>query len=550
MSTQNKNMISRIRTTIETAFFGNNVVNINNLHEAYTLAKNSPGTVITDMPVHRAEELGLETDAKVLLFNDGAVTGRCAQARQIIGQNGVGQDMYAGLLRDAVFESRKQKLYHAQVVVGLDSDFTVKAHLLIPEGYENILYNWMLNFQDFTSEIEVFYKASHAYEKEGDIYIFSNPDWCDPNHELGLSLFDPDHNCAAILGMRYFGEHKKGTLTLSWNIASRNAYTPCHGGLKRYNLESGDSYVAGIFGLSGSGKSTLTHYKHEDKYDVKILHDDAFIISLENGSTVALEPSYFDKTQDYPMGSPDNKYLITAQNCGAVIDDDGKIVLRTEDIRNGNGRAIKSKFWAPNRVNKFEEPINSIIWLMKDPVMPPVLKIKDPVLAATMGATLATKRSSAERLANNTDENQLVIEPYANPFRTYPLKDDFNKFLNMFESGNVECYIFNTGYFESKKIPKEITLDCLEQVVESKGDFVNWGTLTDIQMLPVDGFASNWNNTQYASDVIAAFERRITFLNNDEKTHNDFDLLPEEATQCLEKQIKQIKASASFTKTA
>lgn len=59
-----------------------------------------------------------------------------------------------------------------------------------------------------------------------------------------------------------------------------------------------------FFGLSGSGKSTLTHAKHEGKYAVEVLHDDAFIISLENGSSIALEPAYFDKTQDYPSDHP------------------------------------------------------------------------------------------------------------------------------------------------------------------------------------------------------------------------------------------------------
>ena len=42
-----------------------------------------------------------------------------------------------------------------------------------------------------------------------------------------------------------------------------------------------------------------------------------------------------------------------------------------------------------------------------------------------MGATLATKRSSAERLAEGVDPNKLVVVPYANPFRTYPLSNDY-----------------------------------------------------------------------------------------------------------------------------
>ena len=43
---------SKTRSIIEAAFYGNNVVKVNTLREAYELAKNSPGTVVTDMPVY------------------------------------------------------------------------------------------------------------------------------------------------------------------------------------------------------------------------------------------------------------------------------------------------------------------------------------------------------------------------------------------------------------------------------------------------------------------------------------------------------------------
>ena len=80
---------SKTRSIIESVFYGNNVVEVTTLKQAYELAKNSPGTVVTDMPVYRGEEFGLDKDAKVLLFNDGAITGRYATARRIAGEPGV-----------------------------------------------------------------------------------------------------------------------------------------------------------------------------------------------------------------------------------------------------------------------------------------------------------------------------------------------------------------------------------------------------------------------------------------------------------------------------
>ncbi len=529
--------LNTLRTTIETAFYGNNVVKVNSISEAYKLAKDSPGTVVTDMPVHRPEELGLCTDSKILLFNDGAVTGRFAGARVIIGEEDVNESEFATIAREAVYQSRYKKMYHAQAVIGLHKDFMVRAHLLIPEHHENIMYSWLLNFQHLTQEYMRMYKDSKEYP-EGDLYVFSDPDYVPPSHPDGLALFNPEHNTALLLGMRYFGEHKKGTLTLAWGLANRNGFAACHGGMKRYNLKD-KSFTMGVFGLSGSGKSTLTHERHADRYDITILHDDAYIIHTEEGYSIALEPSYFDKTQDYSTAHPSNKFLLTVQNCGVTLDENGNKVIVTDDIRNGNGRAVKSKLWAENRVNKIDEPVDAIAWLMKDATLPPVLKINDTVLAAVMGATLATKRSTAERLARNVDINALVIEPYANPFRTYPLANDYEKFKLLFDKRNVECYIFNTGHFINKKIPKEITLGILESIANGEAKFKPFGKLSGIETIDIEGFTPKFDES-YKDMWLNSLSYRKEFLKKQESFKGGRDALPKEALEALEKLEREI----------
>jgi len=526
-------IFSQFRTIIETAFYRNNVVGVNSRREAYKLATVSPGTIVTDLDVFQPEKLGLEPGSKVLLFNDGAVVGRYAPARRIVGEPGLDLKDYAAKLREAVYNTRYKKMYHAQAIIGLDTDFSVKAHLLIPEGYENTLYNWLLNFQPLTDSWSELYNSSKPLKNEGDIFVFADPDWSHPDHPFGLTFFDPEHNVAAILGMRYFGEFKKGTLTLAWSCASRNGYVSCHGGQKRYNL--GDkSFVVGVFGLSGSGKSTLTHAKHGSKYDVTILHDDAFIISLTNGSSIALEPSYFDKMADYPLNSPDNKYLLSVQNVGATLDSEGKVVIVTEDIRNGNGRAIKSSLWSPNRVNKFSEPVNAIIWLMKDPSIPPVLKINDSALASALGATLATKRTSAERLAPGADPNALVFEPYANPFRTYPLSIDYQGFKDLFDKRNVDCYIFNTGHFLNKKVTKNVTLSILESIVTKTAKFKKWGDFEEIEIMEIEGFVPDFNDANYIELLKSQLHSRLDYIRSLEKEKDGYNKLPQEAYDSIQ----------------
>lgn len=522
-------LFSKLRSTIETAFYGNNVKPVTSVAEAYTLATQEPGVILLDMPVFKPEEQGLPADAKILVTNDGKTTGRYAKARRIIGDEGIDEVELAGIARDAVYDSRNKEWISTQVVVGLDQKFTARAHLMIPKDHASIMYSWIMNFKFFDEATKDFYNNSKDIP-EGDIYIYSDPDYVVPGHPGGLAIFDPAHNCAMILGMRYFGEHKKGTLTLAWSLANRYGYVACHGGMKRYNLKNGESFTIGVFGLSGSGKSTLTHEKHNCRYNISILHDDAYIINTNDLSSVAMEPTYFDKMQDYPVEHPANKYLLTLQNVGVTLDENGNKVVLAEDVRNNNGRAIKSQFWTDNRVNHVDEPVNAIVWLMKDKTLPPILKIDDPVLASTMGATLATRRSTAEKLDANVDPNALVIEPYANPFRTYPLVCDYESYKKLFKECGVDCYIMNTGFFLEKKIPKEVTLDLLERLVEGDLQFEPFGAYENLSYVEVPGFEPPFDVREYHHQLHQAFEFRSEYV---EKLKDSKNELPQEVLDVL-----------------
>ena len=522
-------LFSKMRSTIETAFYGNNVTPVTSVAQAYQLAAEEPGVIVLDMPVYKPCEQGLPTDAKVLVTNDGKTTGRYAKARRIIGDEGIDEVELSNIARDAVYDSRDKEWLAAEAIVGLDKKFTARAHLMIPKDHASILYSWIMNFKFFDAAVKEFYDDSLEIP-EGDIYIYSDPDYIVPGHPGGLAIFDPAHNCAMILGMRYFGEHKKGTLTLAWSLANRLGYVACHGGMKRYNLDNGKSYTIGVFGLSGSGKSTLTHEKHDGRYDISILHDDAYIINTEDLSSIALEPTYFDKMQDYPVEHPANEFLLTLQNVGVTMDDEGRKVVLAEDVRNNNGRAIKSQFWTENRVNYVDEPVNAIVWLMKDKTLPPILKIDDPVLASTMGATLATRRSTAEKLDAHVDPNALVIEPYANPFRTYPLALDYESYKKLFSECGVECYIMNTGFFLDNKVPKEVTLDLLERLVEGTLEFKPFYKYPNLEYVEVPGFEPPFQVREYHHQLHKAFEFRYDYVENLIGHKNE---LPEEVLEVL-----------------
>lgn len=526
-------LLSGIRTIIETAFYGNNVEQIPNLQTAYQLAKESPGTIVTDLPIMHTEEFKLPQDAKILVFNDGKVVGRTASARRVIGEPTIDQKKYEGILREAVYQSRKRVFYHGEVIVGLDNEFSVKSHLLIPEGFENNLYSYLLNFQFATDEIEKVYQNSTVYD-EGDLYIFCDPYWTDSEYPDGLVLFDPHHNVVAVLGLRYFGELKKATLTLAWAMANRNGFVACHGGMKQYVLDD-RTYTMAVFGLSGSGKSTITLAKHAEDLPVTILHDDAFIISREKGSTTALEPSYFDKTQDYSSDDPTIAYFLTCQNVGVTTNEMQEKIIITQDIRNGNGRTVKSRFVTPNRVDHLDEPIDAVFWIMKDDSLPPVLRIDDPTLATAFGATLATKRSSAENVTNG-DANQLIIEPFANPFRAYPLGEDYQAFRTLFESGRTKCYVLNTGNYNGKKVTPAITLGSIEKIVRETGKFIPLGMLPRISYLPIEGMEVPFDDRAYRQLLQERLRIRTQYI----RSLNAYHSLPKEAAESIENLIGQL----------
>lgn len=227
------------------------------------MAKESPGVIVTDLPVKETEKLGLPADAKVLVENGGKTVGRTARARRVVGDNKDEDEKILGLIRDVIYQNRTKTYYKTMGYVGLDEDFIVKAHIAFPEGNENNLYSWLLNFQWANEAYNKLYARSNKYV-EGDIYIYADSDWRHPDYPMGLAYFEPDRNVACILGMQYFGEFKKGTLSLAWGTAHRNGYASCHGGLKKFILED-KKRVFAFFGLSGSGKSTLTHSKHNNK---------------------------------------------------------------------------------------------------------------------------------------------------------------------------------------------------------------------------------------------------------------------------------------------
>ncbi|MCB5230739.1 MAG: phosphoenolpyruvate carboxykinase (ATP) [Candidatus Cloacimonas sp.] len=455
--------MSPIRAVAET-LMNNPKVRKVTVAEAYEMALSQPGVSRTDLEIYPAiqESYGLPKGSKVLNDCHGKIVGRTAKARVFYNRIPSNEKRKVeGDLREAMFQLEQHKLIKAEAVLGLDKDLMIKATFITTESDACNVFNWLCNFTPY-EVLEKEYKDSKEIDIQ-DIIIVGFNEWnnTDPyySNQGGpqLALVDEKHNVIFNLGMRYFGERKKGTLTLAWTSGMRIGMAACHGGIKEIDFTTcDDSQLHNLgkrsiafYGLSGTGKSSHTN-SHDNGgtlpkgFNKVVLHDDAFQIDLQDKVCRVWEPSMFDKTDNRPIGHPDWKYCVTVMNHATLRVEDGKVYPLGLDVRQDNGRAIFDRDLLGQWVNKCSFP-EALAWLTKDNVLPPILKFSNLDLAVAMGATLMTRRNRAENVSEE-ELNKLVFEPFANPFRVYELHKDVAAFYEILKLG-ANCYTFNSAGF-------------------------------------------------------------------------------------------------------
>ncbi|HNQ42995.1 MAG TPA: phosphoenolpyruvate carboxykinase (ATP) [Candidatus Cloacimonadota bacterium] len=490
--------MSPIRAIAETLMNSHTVRKID-IREAYEMAKAQPGVTVTDLPMYPefVKLHKLPADAKVLDDCHGNIIGRTAKARRFYHRlNGSQKNKLEGDFREAVWQMQHYPLIKAEAILGMDQDLMIKATFITTESDAANVYNWLLNFAPY-EQLKAQYEASPKLPIQDVILIAFNEWTCEDDfyNNVGapqLALVDEKHNVIVNLGMRYFGERKKGTLTLAWTSGIRIGMAACHGGIKEIDFGTcDDSHYhkfgkrsIAFYGLSGTGKSRHTN-SHDNAgtlpkgFSKVVLHDDAFQIDLENKICRVWEPTLFDKTDSRPTDHPDWKYALAVMN-HAILEVDGKKLPVGQNLRNQNGRALLDRSLLGKYVNRCAFP-KALVWLMKDSVLPPILKLRDKHLAIAMGAALMTQRNRAENVKEE-ELNKLVFEPFANPFRVYELYRDVEAFLHVAENG-ADFYCFNSrGYWKDsddalEAIPLKSSLTLQTAILIDQIEWEEWNLL-------------------------------------------------------------------------
>ncbi|TVM33089.1 phosphoenolpyruvate carboxykinase (ATP) [Oceanidesulfovibrio marinus] len=514
--------------------------------DAYELARRQKDVIETDMPIYppAAKRLGLPGGATVLDNVHGRIVGRTAQARRFFNRMpGAEKRKVLGDVREALVGLRERPCIKAHAIVGLDSEMMIKATIVASEDDAINVFNWLVNFTPY-EELAQEYEAS-AVLPVPDIIVVGDNRWTirDPYyHDEGgaqLALVDEEANVMFNFGMRYFGERKKGTLTLAWTSGMRLGWAACHGGIKEFDFSGcanqhksiGKRSIA-FFGLSGTGKSSHTNAADNDGtlpegVNKVVLHDDAFQIDREARVCRVWEPTLFDKTDSRPLGHPDWEYCISVMNHG-VINVEGKVLPLGQDLRNPNGRALFDRDLLGKYVNRCRFP-DLVCWLTKDTTLPPILRFDNHELAVAMGASLMTRRNHAENVSEE-ELKKLVFIPFANPFRVYPLWKDVAAFLDVMEHG-AQCFCFNSvGFWKHSDsdlapIPLKTSLTLQSAILLNQLEWRDWDLLSGAQIPTAEsvdallpGFAEMYNpdsveaRESYISTLTDRFAQRRRYL--------------------------------------
>lgn len=522
-------------------------VRLVNAAEAYELALAQHDVALTDMPVYppAARRLGLPKGACVLNNCHGRIVGRSANARRFYNALTLSeQQKVLGDVREAMFDFQKRPLIKAHAILGLDRDLMIRATLVAGADDAVNVFNWLANFTPF-DELAKEYKKSPRLPIQDILVVgdnlWNNPDPFYSNHGgPQLALVDETANVIFNLGMRYFGERKKGTLTLAWTSGMRLGMAACHGGIKEIDFSCCDDAAAksagkrsiAFFGLSGTGKSSHTNSPDNGGTlpagcKKVVLHDDAFQIDCAEKVCRVWEPTLFDKTDSRPLGHDDWRYIISVMNHG-LVEVGGRVLPLGQDLRNSNGRALFDRDLLGAYVNRCGFP-DIICWLMKDSCLPPLMRFSDPALAVAMGASLMTRRNRAENVPEE-ELQKLVFVPYANPFRVYELWRDVQAFTKVFHQG-ATGYCFNSSGFwkasdvDLRDIPLKASLTLQTALLLDKLTWENLALLPGAQIptrksveaiLP--GYYDMYhpdnveNRAAYLATLKSRFRQRMMFL--------------------------------------
>ncbi|MFP4627096.1 MAG: phosphoenolpyruvate carboxykinase (ATP) [Natronomonas sp.] len=370
----------------------------------------------------------------------------------------------------------------------------------------------------------------------------SNPDFTTiqvPEYAETAIRVDPDAGLTTVLGSDYTGEAKKSFLRLFMYRVKQDGGLGLHAGSKRVTIDRTDGErrdVGQLFlGLSATGKSTLTAHGLwlDGDQEARMLQDDVCAL-LPNGTVAGSEGNgLYVKTIGLEREEQPAMYAAVTHESAVLenvdVDDDGRVDFNSDEYTT-NGRASIRREHLPSADEDIDlERVDQVFFITRNPVMPPVAKLAPEAAAAAfmLGESIETSAGDPSRAG----ESVRVVG--TNPFIVGSKGEEGNRFRNLVEALDVDCFVLNTGCLgaSSKDIGVEDTVRLLCEiargsVVWHEDDATGLTIPRSVPGMDIDAFA--------VSDHVNEYERKLRELRSDRRDYlSEFEALDDQIADAV-----------------
>jgi len=288
-------------------------------------------------------------------------------------------------------------------------------------------------------------------DAEPDFVTVQAPDTQPEDGEVAIRVL-PDEGVTAVLGSDYTGEAKKSFLRLFMYHVKKAGGLGLHAGSKRVSVRREDdepTEVGQLFlGLSATGKSTLTAHGLDlnGEEDATMLQDDVCGL-LPDGTVIGSEGrGLYLKTAGLDADEQPAVYEAVTDKSAVLenvdVADDGTVDFDSERYT-ANGRAVVLR----EHLSSADDDeidlgnVDQIFFITRNPAMPPVARLppESAAVAFMLGESIETSAGDPSRAG----ESVRVVG--TNPFIVGSEGEEGNRFRDLVDELDVDCYVLNTG---------------------------------------------------------------------------------------------------------
>jgi len=411
--------------------------------------------VVYDPPPARLRELSRELETTTEFGSPSYVSefrSRCADRTR----NAVDDAFDAAdraLVDDALDYAREHEMVCLDLRMGRHPEHSYCCRYYVPREYGRIALALGTLFEPMPGDAEP------------DFLTVQVPEW----EETAIRVL-PEAGITAVLGTDYTGEAKKSFLRLFMYRAKRRGGLGLHAGSKRVDLRTGPGETGSVgqlfLGLSATGKSTLTAHglRLEPPERASMLQDDVVAL-LPDGTVAGSEGrGLYVKTIGLdPAEQPALYDAVTHESAvleNVAVAEDGSVDFDSEE-HTANGRAAIRRECLPSADEGIDLPsVDQVFFITRNPTMPPVARLDPDEAAAAfmLGESIQTSAGDPSRAG----ESIRVVG--TNPFIVGSAGAEGNRFRDLVERLDVDCFVLNTGRVGSTDVGVEESVTILREL--------------------------------------------------------------------------------------